>query len=147
MLYEEFKNLTDQLATFEEYEEINAIYMATTRITRKDCVAIWNDRYGNERRKEIARNKKAVKSLRKDILDSFNDFPKPEHVMKALNEAEQGLRNNYRSDPWKDHWVNEIGLIFKRVKIGMTPNHCYEIYEIHMHMGNGNFEFTGKIYY
>lgn len=47
MLFEEFEALTRGLATYQQYEAINAIYM-TSSINKKDAATLWYLSYGKD---------------------------------------------------------------------------------------------------
>lgn len=53
MLYQEFLVLTDNQATYEQFVEIQDIYMSKESMTKKQAAALWRRRYGKKAEKPL----------------------------------------------------------------------------------------------
>lgn len=105
MMFLELLKLTDNQATYEQFLDIEAAYMAKESMTKKQASALWNRRYGQKEEKPIPAYLKEVKieyhSLLKEtgyILDFENNF-------------------NYFGTTTEEHNAVVLGEFYKAMKI------------------------------
>ena len=86
MLYQEFLALTDNQATYEQFTEIDAVYMAKESMTKKQAVALWRRRYDKQIEKPLPEYMKKFKNDIRNLKDN------QEHLKFQLEKIE----NKYR---------------------------------------------------
>jgi len=61
MMYNELLTLTDGKATYEQFTEIEAVYMSKEAMTKEQAARLWKRRYGEKIVKPLAEEMRRVK--------------------------------------------------------------------------------------
>lgn len=69
-MYSELLNLTDGKATYEQFLDIEAMYMAKESMTKKQAVTLWKRRYAEKKEKPIPQYLKEIKSEIKNFKEN-----------------------------------------------------------------------------
>lgn len=70
MMYQEFLVLTDNQATYEQFVEIQDIYMSKESMTKKQAAALWRRRYGKKIEKPLPDYMRMFKNNIRDLKDN-----------------------------------------------------------------------------
>lgn len=67
MMYSELLALTGGKATYEQFTEIEAAYMAHEEMTKQQAARLWKRRYGEKTRKPLAKELREIKEAIRDF--------------------------------------------------------------------------------
>lgn len=118
MLYDEMVKGTKGLATYSEYEAINALYMASD-MSKEDAYKLWKKVYGNNHKPIAVETREDMRNLWNMI---YNSSSREKMVFDKVAEKTYTL-----------------------VIDGSTPNRCYEYLQLaeqHFNVKAGKIEMT-----
>lgn len=67
MMYSELLTLTDNKATYEQFLDIEAVYMSHKEITKQQAAKLWERRYADKKRKPLAKELREIKAAIRDF--------------------------------------------------------------------------------
>lgn len=70
MMYSELLKLTDGKATFEQFLDIEAVYMSREKMTKPEAAALWKRRYAEKTRKPLAKELREIKEAIRDFKEN-----------------------------------------------------------------------------
>lgn len=148
MLFEELQRRTNHMATYTEFEIVNAAYMFSLDTNRPmdhdDAARMWDGLYGAEHRRRNRERQALIRQMLATAEDDMSD--RPENVRQAIFNAEKGIRESRNGNPWSKNFTDEMGINWVAEQIGTTPNRCYGIYALHVLTPKGRQE-VGYRYY
>lgn len=104
MMYSELLNLTDGKATYEQFLDIEAVYMAKESMTKKQAAALWKRRYAEKEAKPLPKYLKAIK-------EEIREFKRNREWLNYAIEQEEKKYDEklaeYDRNNWMDKWVIE----------------------------------------
>lgn len=104
MMYFELLNLTGGKATYEQFLNIEAAYMAKESMTKKQAAALWKRRFEKKEEKPLPEYLKAVK-------DAIRDFKSNrEYLNYRIEQEEKKIDEKiaeYNPEDWTNKWVLE----------------------------------------
>ena len=100
MMYSELLNLTDGKATYEQFIDIEAAYMAKESMTKKQAAALWKRRFGEKVERPLPKYLKEVKDAIRDFKDNR------EYLNYRIEQEEKKIDEKIAEyDP--EDWTNE----------------------------------------
>lgn len=104
MMYSELLNLTDGKAAYEQFLDIEAVYMAKESMTKKQAAALWKRRYAEKEAKPLPKYLKAIK-------EEIREFKRNrEWINYAIEQEEKKYDEKlaeYDRNNWMDKWIIE----------------------------------------
>ncbi len=104
MMYSELLNLTDGKATYEQFLDIEAVYMAKESMTKKQAAALWKRRYAEKEAKPLPKYLKAIK-------EKIREFKRNREWLNYAIEQEEKKYDEklaeYDRNNWMDKWIIE----------------------------------------
>lgn len=85
MLYSELLNLTEDKCTYEQYEEINEVYMNKESMTKRQAASLWKRRYAEKKLKPLPKELREIKQVIRDL----------QHEKEWAELQEKRIRENY----------------------------------------------------
>lgn len=67
MMYSELLTLTDNKATYEQFLDIEAVYMSHKEMTKQQAAKLWERRYADKKRKPLAKELREIKAAIRDF--------------------------------------------------------------------------------
>jgi len=129
MMYEELLKLTGGQATYEQFLDIEAAYMAKESMAQKQAAALWKRRYGKKEEKPLPSYLKAVK----DAIRNFKD--NREWLDRRIEQEEKWINEKiaeYETETYVNQWVIER---LKKEKEEITYRLCEEFGDdAHIHI-------------
>lgn len=90
-MYSELLNLTDGKATYEQFLDIEAVYMAKESMTKKQAAALWKRRYAEKEVKPLPKYLKAIK-------EEIREFKRNrEWLDYAMRRKKRNMMKNWRN--------------------------------------------------
>jgi hypothetical protein len=135
MLYSEFLNGTSapqNASTYDQYKEIEAIYMERESMTKVQAYRLWKRRYGEKPNKPRAKELREIKDAIREFKNN-RDYVKAEagEIAKGYEEgiaeyrARLKLDGNWRENYWENYWtMKEI-----ERRENMRDKEIYDLYE------------------
>lgn len=104
MMYSELLDLTDGKATYEQFLDIEAVYMAKENMTKKQAAALWKRRYAEKEVKPLPKYLKAIKEEIREFKRNreWLDYAIAQEEKKYDKKLAEYDRNN-----WINKWVIE----------------------------------------
>lgn len=104
MMYSELLNLTGGQATYEQFLNIESVYMAKEDMTKKQAAALWKRRYGKKEEKPLPKYLKEVKDAIRDFKDNreFLDYRIEQEERKIDEKIAE-----YDPEEWCNQWILE----------------------------------------
>lgn len=126
MLYNEFLSGTgapQSADTYDQYKEIEAVYMAREGMTKTEAYKLWKRRHGEKPNKPRAKELREIKDAIREF--KYNrEFAKRQEEKIILKYAEKTAEYDLKS--WIDHRTIEI----------LEQRRDREIYELYENYGN-----------
>lgn len=122
-MYSELLTLTGGQATYEQFLDIEAAYMAKESMTQKQAAALWKRRYGHKQEKPIPEYLKAIKEAIRDFKQNRKYAECDE--LRIKKEYDEKIMA-YNLDDWTD----------KRVIKSLTSQRDNAIYQMWELYGN-----------
>lgn len=104
MMYSELLTLTDNKATYEQFLDIEAVYMSREEMTKQQASKLWERRYADKKRKPLAKELREIKAA---IRDFKSDREYAELQEKRIKEKYAERIAEYDSENWTNQWVIE----------------------------------------
>lgn len=103
-MYSELLDLTDGKATYEQFLDIEAVYMAKENMTKKQAAALWKRRYAEKEVKPLPKYLKAIKEEIREFKRNreWLDYAIAQEEKKYDEKLAEYDRNN-----WINKWVIE----------------------------------------
>ncbi len=120
MMYTELLALTDGKATYEQFIEIEAVYMTKEDMTKKQAATLWKRRYGVKKDKPLPAYMKAVKDAIRDFKDNREFVDRL--IEKREKEIEERLVEYDPAEPWNMWTIERL----KKEKSEIAYNLCEE---------------------
>lgn len=70
MMYSELLKLTDGKATYEQFLDIEAVYMSREEMTKQQAAKLWKRRYAEKKQKPLAKELREIKSAIRDFKEN-----------------------------------------------------------------------------
>ena len=104
MMYSELLNLTDGKATYEQFLDIEMVYMSKEDMTKKQAATLWKRLYGEKEEKPIPKYLKEIKDAIRDFKDNreWLDYA----IEQEEKKYDEKLAEYDRND-WINRWVIE----------------------------------------
>lgn len=104
MMYSELLGLTDGKATYAEFLEIEAVYMAREDMTKLQATSLWKRRYAEKALKPLA---KKLREIKEAIRDFKGNKEYAEREEKRIAERCAEKIAEYDAKSWVDSRVIE----------------------------------------
>ncbi len=104
MLYSELLVLTDGKATYEQFLDIEAAYMAKDSMTKKQAAALWKRRYAEKEVKPLAKELKEIKEAIRDFKENREWLN--ELIAREEKKIDEKLAE-YESENYLYYWTIE----------------------------------------
>lgn len=104
MMYSELLTLTDNKATYEQFLDIEAVYMSHKEMTKQQAAKLWKRRYADKKRKPLAKELREIKAA---IRDFKSDREYAELQEMQIKEKYAERIAEYDSENWTNQWVIE----------------------------------------
>ena len=70
MMYSELLKLSDGKATYEQFLDIEAVYMSREEMTKQQAAKLWKRRYAKKNRKPLPKELREIKEAIRDFKGS-----------------------------------------------------------------------------
>lgn len=108
MLYQEFLVLTDNQATYEQFVEIQDIYMSKESMTKKQAAALWRRRYGKKAEKPLPDYIRMFKNEIRNLKDNRVGLNwELEKIEKEYQERIKNLATNSYLEYFKPRFEDQ----------------------------------------
>lgn len=104
MMYSELLKLTDGKATYEQFLDIEAVYMSREEMTQQQAAKLWKRRYADKKRKPLAKELREIKSAIRDFKEN-RKYAKEQEARIKKRYAE--MLAGYDPEDWTNQWVIE----------------------------------------
>lgn len=104
MMYSELLKLTDGKATYEQFLDIEAVYMSREKMTQQEAAALWKRRYAKKIRKPLPKELREIKEAIRDFKGS-REYAEREEKRITEQYAEKLAEND--TDDWTSRRVIE----------------------------------------
>lgn len=104
MMYSELLKLTDGKATYEQFLDIEAVYMSREKITKKQAASLWRRRYAEKTRKPLAKELREIKVAIRDFKENREYAERQEAQIKERYAEKLA---EYDPNDWKFQRVIE----------------------------------------
>lgn len=102
MMYSEFLNLTNGKATYEQFLDIEAVYMSREKMTKKQAASLWRRRYAEKTRKPLAKELREIKAAIRDFKENRENAEREE---KQIAEKYAEKLAEYDPEDWTSQSV------------------------------------------
>lgn len=104
MMYSELLKLTDGKATYEQFLDIEAVYMSREEMTKQQAAKLWKRRYTEKKRKPLAKELREIKSAIRDFKEN-REYAEEQEAQIKKRYAE--MLAEYDPEDWTNQWVIE----------------------------------------
>lgn len=104
MMYSELLKLTGGKATYEQFLDIEAVYMSREKMTQQEAAALWKRRYAKKIRKPLPKELREIKEAIRDFKGSREYAEREE---KRITEQYAEKLAEYGTDDWTSRRVIE----------------------------------------
>lgn len=123
MMYSELLTLTDNKATYEQFLDIEAVYMSHKEMTKQQAAKLWKRRYADKKRKPLAKELREIKAA---IRDFKSDREYAE--LQEMQIKEKYAERIAEYDP--ENWINQRSIEL------LSKQRDEEIYQMWESYGN-----------
>lgn len=104
MMYSELLNLTGGKATYEQFLDIEAVYMAKESMTKKQAATLWKRRYAE---KEVKPLPKYLKEIKEEIREFKRNREWLDYAISQEEKKYDEKLAEYDRNNWINKWVIE----------------------------------------
>lgn len=128
MLYEELLALTDERATYEEYCDINTVYMGKETMTKAQAAALWRRRYAPKKDKP---RPDEMRRIKREIHNLWDEHDFAVEQVKRVSASHRERIEQYKKD---NSWQPESYLL--ETVAGLERQRANAIYDVWDMYGN-----------
>lgn len=100
MMYSELLDLTDGKAIYEQFLDIEAVYIAKENMTKKQAAALWKRRYAEKEVKPLPKYLKAIK-------EEIREFKRNREWLDYAIAQEEKKYDEKLAEYDRNHWINK----------------------------------------